>query len=92
MSGWVSRSLRVVVGMVLLVWAGNVVGADSTVDFKRDIKPILDESCVSCHGPQKQKGALRLDAREAAMKGGTTGVSIVPGKGNASLLVQRVLG
>jgi hypothetical protein len=45
-----------------------------------DIHPILAEHCVSCHGPDKQKGSLRLDSRDAALAGGGSyGPAIVPG-------------
>jgi mono/diheme cytochrome c family protein len=45
-----------------------------------DIHPILAEHCVGCHGPDKQKGSLRLDSREAALAGGGSyGPAIVPG-------------
>lgn len=39
-------------------------------DFVSDIRPILTKHCISCHGPQKQEGGLRLDQRAAAMRGG----------------------
>src|SRR5437867_3715825 len=77
--------------MAAVAWCA-AARADSAVDFTRDIKPILDTSCVSCHGPQKQKGGLRLDVKAAAMKGGTSGVTILAGKGKDSPLVHRVLG
>ena len=32
------------------------------VDYVKDIKPLLKERCISCHGTVKQKGDLRLDA------------------------------
>lgn len=62
------------------------------VDFTRDIQPILRENCYNCHGSEKQKGGLRLDSRKLAMDGGTSGKSIVPGKGKDSPLVQRLRG
>ena len=46
--------------------------ADSKVDFAKDIQPILSQTCVKCHGPEKQKGKMRLDTKEAAFKGGKT--------------------
>jgi hypothetical protein len=61
------------------------------VDFARDVKPILETSCVSCHGPAKQRGGLRLDSREDAMKGGNGGPVIEPGK-STSRLLARVAG
>lgn len=61
------------------------------VDFHRDIKPILETNCYSCHQGSKVKGGLRLDQRDAALKGGEgDGPAIVPGKPEASALLQRV--
>lgn len=64
--------------------------ASGTVDFDRDIRPIFDQSCLRCHGPEKPKSGFRLDDREAAMKGGKNGVAIIPGKGEASPLIHYV--
>jgi mono/diheme cytochrome c family protein len=66
--------------------------AAAPVDFVREVKPILDRACVSCHGPAKRKGELRLDTRAAALAGGLSGPSVVPGKAKESPLLQRVLG
>src|SRR5437899_375697 len=41
--------------------------AENKVDFAKDIQPILEQTCIKCHGPEKQKGKLRLDSKEAAM-------------------------
>src|SRR5262245_38352032 len=64
----------------------------TAVDYGRDVKPILEAACVSCHGPKKRKAELRLDSRAAALTGGITGPAIVPGKSGDSLLLKRVLG
>ena len=68
------------------------LASEATVDFVREVEPILKASCVECHGADKQKGDLRLDNREAAMRGGTNGASIVPHDHARSLLIKRVLG
>lgn len=62
------------------------------VDFLKDIEPILSTKCQKCHGPEKQKSEYRLDSREAAIKGGETGVAIVPGKSAESALIRYVAG
>jgi len=62
------------------------------VDFNRDILPILRASCFSCHGPDKQRGGLRLDRPKDALKGGVSGVALLPGKSGDSLLVKRITG
>jgi hypothetical protein len=61
------------------------------VDFVRDIEPIFREHCLACHGPQKQKGQLRLDSKASAFQGGTSGRIILPGKGQESRLVSILL-
>src|SRR2546427_10293976 len=40
------------------------------VSFENEVKPLLAAHCVQCHGPEKQKSGLRLDQKEAALKGG----------------------
>jgi len=50
------------------------------IDFVEHVQPILETWCVSCHQESKDKGDLRIDTKELAMKGGENGVSIVPGK------------
>ncbi len=65
------------------------VRADET-SFERDIRPILTSRCVACHGANKQKGELRLDAKSLALRGGERGPVIVPGKSGESLLWKRV--
>ena len=64
--------------------------ADTKVDFAKDIQPILQESCVKCHGSEKQKGELRLDSKAAAMKGGKDGAVITAGQADKSDLYRRI--
>jgi hypothetical protein len=63
------------------------------VDFQREIQPILAEHCAKCHGsdPATREGDLRLDVRDAALKGGESGeAAIVPGKPDESAVLRRV--
>jgi len=64
--------------------------ASSQVDFARDIKPILEVSCLRCHGPEKPKNHFRLDSKEAALKGGDNGVDIISGDSTNSPLIHYV--
>ena len=60
-------------------------------DFAKDIGPILAKNFIECHGPEKQKGKLRLDSKETAFKGGDSGLAgVVPGKSADSALVKAV--
>lgn len=71
--------------------AAVTVLAEPEVVFTKDIQPILQRSCIDCHGPKKARGRLRLDSREAALAGGkSTVAAIVPGKPDASELLRRV--
>lgn len=55
--------------------------------YEKDIKPVFEKSCFKCHGAEKQKGKLRLDNLEAALKGGEEGAYIIAGKSDKSPLV-----
>jgi hypothetical protein len=66
--------------------------ASGTIDFARDIQPILVRSCQKCHGADKQKGGLRLDDGVEALKGGSSGVVIQAGDGSHSRLLHLVAG
>jgi mono/diheme cytochrome c family protein len=66
--------------------------ADPPVDYLRDVKPILKQHCVSCHGPKMKKAGLRLDTAALALQGGRDGPVIVPGKSSDSMLIDAVKG
>jgi mono/diheme cytochrome c family protein len=66
--------------------------ATRPVDFTRDVQPIFEATCWNCHGPKRTEASLRLDQREAALKGGDRGNDIVPGKSAESLLIHAVSG
>lgn len=60
------------------------------VNYYRDIEPILNSSCVSCHQASMAAGGLRLDAPENLLQGGASGPAVVPGKAQKSLLYTRL--
>jgi mono/diheme cytochrome c family protein len=66
--------------------------ATGKVDFAKDIEPLLAKRCYVCHGAQQQMSGLRLDQKEAALKGGASGVDIRPGKSAESRLIALVAG
>ncbi|QVL30365.1 DUF1553 domain-containing protein [Telmatocola sphagniphila] len=60
------------------------------MNFEKEIQPIFQKHCYSCHGSEKQKGDLRFDRRDSFFKGGGSGPAIVAGKSEASLLMARI--
>ena len=64
--------------------------ATNIIDFTRVIRPILENSCIRCHGPEKPKSRFRLDTRENALKGGDKGIDIIPGDSAKSPLIRYV--
>ncbi len=58
--------------------------------FEKQVRPMLLQECQSCHGPKLQQGGLRLDTREATLKGGARGPGLVPGDPLSSWLVRAV--
>ncbi len=83
-------TLRHVPSLLLAILGAHGLHAEETVDFVREIQPILREACVDCHGPEKQKGKLRLDTREALLKGGEGGPVLEPGHPEKSDLFRRL--
>jgi len=84
-------------GRILLLasaLAGHSAHAVDDADrhFSEKVWPLLESRCVSCHGPDKVKGSLRLDSREAILKAGDSGeAAVVPGKPAESLLLHAVM-
>ncbi len=58
--------------------------------FLENIRPVLFETCLKCHGPEKSENGLRVDTRQALIDGGETGEAIVPEKPEASLLLKAL--
>ncbi len=76
---------------VLVTGPSAVSAADPRGDhFESRVRPALIESCVRCHGPEKASGGLRLDSREAILRGGESGPAIVVGKPSESLLLKAI--
>jgi formylglycine-generating enzyme required for sulfatase activity len=80
--------MRIAVALVTTVALAGALSATAAekIDFLLEVKPILESTCVSCHGPEKPKGDLRLDSRAGALKGGDGGPALVPGKAQMSPL------
>lgn len=66
--------------------------AAHTVDFAREIKPILEKSCLQCHGRGRDKGGFNLDNRTNLLLGGDWGEAVSPGDSAGSYLIELVAG
>ena len=73
----------------MLLVASRTWGDPKTDFFEAKIRPVLATHCFECHG-NKEKGGLKLDSREAILKGGDSGPVVVPGKPKESLLLKAV--
>src|SRR5258708_39332169 len=96
-AGSYCRLPRLLVLFTAVAVTRSVVGAEPTnrptIDFNRQIQPILSENCFACHGPDagQRKAKLRLDLKEGALEKRKDGsAAIVPGKAAESELFRRI--
>lgn len=65
-------------------------GADKPAYYTEKVRPILVANCGKCHFDMNHKGGLSLATRASTLKGGRSGVDIVPGDPANSLLVKLI--
>ena len=63
---------------------------DEAQIYEHLVEPVFQARCVSCHGPQQQKGGLRLDSLATMVKGGESGPALVAGHSARSEMVRRI--
>jgi hypothetical protein len=83
--------------LVVLIWMGLItLGLAQATDdadvlhFENHIRPVLADTCFRCHGGERVSGSLRVDSQEALLAGGESGVAIVPGHPEQSLLIRAI--
>ena len=76
--------------LTLAAFAGRAAAADE-VDFKKDIAPVLEASCVKCHNAEKKKGKLDMTTKDAFMTGGKGGKIVEAGKADTSSMIKALL-
>jgi hypothetical protein len=81
---------KVWLAALAVVAVAAVARAEDKIDFTKQIRPIIADSCYKCHSEKKSKGKLRLDTLEAFEKGGKDGKVIVPGAPDKSDLYRRI--
>ncbi len=69
-----------ITAIITLVGLSPAPVASAAVDFVKDIQPILENNCLSCHREGHVKGGVRLDTLEQAITSGDNGAALVPGK------------
>jgi len=84
------KPILIAYAVTLLSRASIADEPDGVAFFESKVRPLLVERCIECHGPEKQKGGLRLDSRAGWQTGGEHGASVVPGKPEESLLIKAV--
>ena len=88
---WILISLSIGLGLGRELRAIEISGTLDTEDFfERNVRPVLVANCLKCHGAVKASGGLRLDSREAILKGGESGPAIIVGNPSQSLLIRAI--
>lgn len=87
--------MRVLIAVVVLCLMPEirVHGAEleKAIGYDRQIRPLLSNNCISCHGPGKQEAGLRLDGLEGSQRVLDSGSrAIVPGDPGTSELIRRI--
>ena len=75
-----------------IVWGPSslLAWADESIHFERDVAPVLITRCLECHHAGEATGGLVLATAAGVVKGGDTGVVVMPGKSSQSLLMHRI--
>jgi len=82
--------LSMLAAAALLACSSRLPGQSAEDFFERKIRPVLAEHCFACHGAEKQRGGIRLDAREHLVKVRDEGTLVVPGQPEKSALLRAV--
>ncbi len=69
---------------------GNETEPVNAAWFEAQIRPLLANHCLQCHGEEKQEGNLRFDSLASMLEGGDSGPALVPGDPTASLIVEAL--
>lgn len=86
------RTCSVTVALLLAFPATVRTSAAEESIFEKQVRPILEKRCLSCHHGEHAKGELSLESRELLLKGGSSGPIVVPGSVENSLLVDVLSG
>src|SRR5258708_35388858 len=76
--------------VALLIPIASEPADDAAAAYLKNVRPMLERRCYSCHGVVQQKGGLRLDTAKAIRAGGDSGPAVVPKDPQASMLIEKV--
>lgn len=65
-------------------------GSTVTVSFAKDVMPLLEKSCLGCHGGQRTSKGFSVKTYDTLIAGGQSGAAIVPGDAANSNLVKLI--
>ncbi|MDJ1491653.1 c-type cytochrome domain-containing protein [Cytophagaceae bacterium DM2B3-1] len=68
----------------------KITDINQALVFEDLVQPALEQTCISCHNAEKQKGDLRMDTPEMLLKGGKNGSILVTGKAEDSEMIKRI--
>ncbi len=87
-----SRPVFAAVCFALLAAGVSPAQDERIAFFEKKIRPALEEHCLACHSAKlaEPMGGLRLDSREAVLRGGANGPALVAGKPEQSLIVKAL--
>lgn len=75
---------------LILLWFCTPIHGQQLELFEKQIRPVLTEKCLSCHGVHVAKAKLRLDSRDAVLKGSSSGIIVVAGQPAQSRLMEAL--
>src|SRR5436190_5040115 len=90
---WPRATIAWAIGVIFLANVPlHATGESDVAFFETRIRPVFAEHCYKCHSAESEKikGGLRVDSRDALLKGGDTGGAIVPGAPEKSLLIKAI--
>ena len=80
-----------ILGLTLGLTAYYIILTDEPVDYNAEIKPIINQKCISCHGGVKKKGGFSLLFRDEALSPTASGKpAIIPGDAKNSDMIKRL--
>jgi len=78
--------------MILVVVGGNAVVASDTVDYVKDVFPVLQKHCIACHTAEEAQGGLVMESYASLMRGGESGPALTPGVPTSSRMFMMASG